>query len=143
MYTGLQHLHSFLAYLVLVSLLIGIANGLMGYLKWRRFEEKDRKLALPALITTHLQFLIGLILYFISPKGLSNFSGEAMADATSRLYILEHPLTMIIAVVLITIGYVRGKKSDDSRKQFFSHWLFFGLGLVLILLRVPWSKFPW
>lgn len=143
MYTGLQHVHSFLAYLVLISLLIGIANGVMGYLKWRRFKEKDRKLALPALITTHLQFLLGLILYVLSPQGLSNFSGEAMGDATSRLYILEHPLTMIIAVILITIGYVRAKKLDADRKKFFSHWLFYGMGLLLILLRVPWDTFPW
>ncbi len=143
MYTGLQHLHSFLAYLVLISLLVGIANGLMGYLKWRRFKDKDRKLALPALITTHLQFLLGLILYVISPLGWSNFSSKAMGEATTRLYILEHPLTMIIAVILITVGYVRAKKSEDSRKKFFSHWVFFGIGLVLILLRIPWNTFPW
>lgn len=142
MYTGLQHLHSYLAYLVLLGLLIGIANGFMGYLKWRRFEDKDRKLALPGLIITHLQLLAGLILYFISPLGFSNFSGDAMSEATTRLYVLEHPVMMIIAVVLITIGYSRAKKLEDNRKKFFSIWLFYLIGLVLILLRIPWSNWP-
>ena len=142
MYTGLQHLHSYLAYLVLLGLLIGIANSVMGYLKWRRFEDKDRKLALPGLILTHIQFLAGLILYFISPIGFSNFSGEAMSDATSRLYVLEHPLTMIIAIVLITIGYSRAKKSEDNRKKFFNLWVFYLIGFILILLRIPWENWP-
>jgi len=142
MYTGLQHLHSYLAYLVLLGLLVGIGNGLIGYFNGRSFKEKDRKLALPGLVLTHLQLLFGLILYFVSPLGWSDFSGESMGDAVSRLYILEHPLTMILAVVLVTVGFARAKRLDEDRLRFRSHWLYYGLGLALMLSRIPWQAWP-
>lgn len=142
MYTGLQHLHSYMGYLVILALLVGIGNGLIGWFRRRTFEERDRKLALPALIVTHLQFLFGLILYFISPLGWANFSSSAMGDSVSRLYILEHPLTMIIAVALITVGFARAKRLEDDRKRFLSHWLFYAIGLGLMLMMIPWDAWP-
>lgn len=142
MYNGLQLLHSYLAYLVILGLLIGIVNGLTGWFKSRTFRERDRKLALPGLIATHLQLLLGLILYFVSPLGWVDLSADAMGDAISRLYVLEHPLTMIIAVVLITVGFTRAKKLEENRKRFLSHWLNYAIGLGLMLIRIPWDAWP-
>ncbi|QMU28024.1 hypothetical protein [Adhaeribacter radiodurans] len=138
MYTGLQHLHSYLAYLVLLGLLVSILTAIGGWMQNRPFADKDRKRALLGLIPTHLQWIIGLILYFISPLGAANASGAAMKDANSRLYILEHPLTMIIAVVLITIGYSRAKRLKLGKARFQSIFVFYGIGLILILSRLPW-----
>lgn len=142
MYTGLQHLHSYMAYLVVLTLLIGIGNGLIGWFKGRTFEDRDRKLALPGLIATHLQLLFGLIIYFVSPLGWADFSGSAMSDPLSRLYVLEHPLTMIIAVVLVTVGFSRAKRLEEDHKRFLSHWLFYTIGLALMLLMIPWQAWP-
>lgn len=142
MYTGLLHSHSWLAYLLLAGLLITIINSLLGYSKKRPFEEKDRKIALLGLIPAHLQGLIGIVLYFVSPNGVAAFSGNAMKDSVTRLYILEHPLTMIIALVLITVGYVRAKKLKDSNKRFSSLYIFYGISLLLVLIRIPWNAWP-
>ncbi|MDZ7657678.1 cytochrome B [Fodinibius sp.] len=142
MYTGLQHLHSGLAYLVLLILVGVIGYALMNFIKNKSFTEKSRKISLIGLIAAHLQLLIGLVLYVISPMGLSNFSGEAMGDAMSRLYMLEHPLTMIIGIVLITIGYSKAKSGDDDAARYKKILIFYGLGLFLILLRIPWSAWP-
>lgn len=142
MYTGLQHLHSYMAYLVLLGLAISIIGALIGYSKKRPFSDGDRKLALLGLIPAHLQWVIGLILYFVSPLGLSNASGEAMKDSVSRLYFLEHPLTMIIAVVLITVGYARAKRLRIDQKRFTSIFLFYGIALILVLSRIPWISWP-
>ena len=142
MYTGLQHLHSYLTYLVLLGLLISFFAALAGLFGNKLFSDKDRKLSLLGLIPVHLQWVIGLILYFISPRGLGNFSGAAMGDSVSRLYILEHPLTMIIAVVLITIGYSRAKRMLGTNAGFKSIAIFYGIGLALILIRIPWNSWP-
>ncbi|SFH15004.1 hypothetical protein [Pontibacter chinhatensis] len=143
MYTGIQHLHSFLSYLVLLGLLISFVAALAGWFGNKNFGDKDRKLGLLGLIPTHLQWVIGVILYFVSPLGMSNFSGEAMGDSVSRLYILEHPLTMIIAVVLITVGYARAKRQIGAgNKGFKSIAIFYGIGLILILSRIPWNAWP-
>jgi len=143
MYTGLQHLHSYMSYLVLLGVLISFLMALMGWLGNKTFTDGNRKSGLLGLIPVHLQWVIGIILYFVSPLGMQNFSGEAMGDSVSRLYILEHPLTMIIAVVLITIGYSRAKRQIGSgNKGFKSIAIFYGIGLVLILSRIPWNAWP-
>ncbi|QCR22232.1 hypothetical protein [Pontibacter sp. SGAir0037] len=142
MYTGILHLHSYMAYLVLTGLAISIIAALVGYSKNRPFTDGDRKLGLLGLIPTHLQWVFGAILYFVSPRGASLASGETMSDSVSRLYFLEHPLTMIIAVVLITVGYSRAKRMIGNRKGFSSIYIFYAIGLILILARIPWISWP-
>ncbi len=65
-----------------------------------------------------------------------------MKNALSRLYILEHPLTMITAVVLVTVGYSRAKRLGEDRKRFRSVYLLYGIALLLILVRIPWNAWP-
>jgi predicted acyltransferase len=141
MYTGLQHLHSGIAYLALLSLIIVIVLMLIGALTGRAFTEKDRKIAMIAFIFAHVQLLVGLILYFVSPLGFSLLtSGEAMADPVARLTALEHPLINIIAIIVISVGYIRAKKMTVSRSKFRSIYMMYAIGLVLILSRIPWAN---
>jgi hypothetical protein len=78
-------------------------------------------------------------LYFLSPLGFSNFSGEAMKNAISRLFVMEHPLMMVLAIVLVSVGYIRIKKATDDSKKHKNMVLFYGIGLVFILSRIPWE----
>ncbi|SFO65576.1 hypothetical protein SAMN04488519_110131 [Algoriphagus ornithinivorans] len=141
MYTGIQHLHSGLAYLALIALIIVIVLMLIGSLSGKEFTEKDRKIAMIAFILAHTQLLVGLILYFVSPVGFSLLtSGGAMSDPAARLTALEHPLINIIAIVLISIGYIRAKKLQSDRARFRSVYMMYAIGLVLILSRIPWAN---
>ncbi|MCW8980979.1 MULTISPECIES: hypothetical protein [Altibacter] len=144
MYTTIQLIHSWWAYLVLFVVLIATINALAGYVGNKEYNPKDFRIALFALIVTHLQFLIGLILYFISPLGLQNISnngmGAVMKNSEFRLYAVEHPLIMIITVVLITIGYSKHKKKLVSKPKFKMLSIFYALGLVLMLSRIPWQQ---
>ena len=110
MYTGLQHLHSYLAYFLLGVLILSLIYAIVQFVTKSMFTERVRKVVLTGFIASHLQLLIGLILYVVSPLGLSGFSGDVMSDSVSRLYALEHPITMIIAVILISVGYIKAKK---------------------------------
>ncbi len=139
MTTGFQHLHSFLAYIVLAGILFSFVLALYGALSNKTFTEKDRKFGLIGMVLLHIQLLVGIILYFLSPLGFSNLSGEAMGDSMSRLYALEHPLINILAVALVTIGYSRAKKLTESRSRFRSIYMFYGIGFILILSRIPWN----
>ncbi|SFB83917.1 hypothetical protein SAMN05421747_101440 [Parapedobacter composti] len=139
MYTGIKHLHSTLAYVLLAGLIISILYVLFAYLQKRPY---NRKMALLGLICAHLQFLVGIITYFVSPYGYGNISGEAMKDSIARLYFLEHPLIMLIAVVLITVGYSRAKRLDTPAKQNASVLVFYAIGLILVLSRIPWHVWP-
>ena len=140
MYTGLQHTHSGLAYLALLALVLVIIWALVGALSGRDFQEKDRKIALIAFILCHIQLLVGLILYFVSSIGFSLLAGGGtMSDATARLTALEHPLINILAIVLISVGFIRAKKLESSTAKFRSIYMMYAVGLLLILSRIPWA----
>jgi hypothetical protein len=98
MYDIIQKFHSGWAYLTLLILVVAVLNVVIGFVSKKEFVSKDRKIALFALIVTHIQILVGVILYFVSPLGLASFG--QMADKALRLTSLEHPLINILAVVL-------------------------------------------
>ena len=139
----LQNVHSYLAYIVLAILIIAFFNALTGFIKNREFAlEKDFRISLFTLILSHIQLVLGLILYFVSSNGLKAIRELGMGgmNSAARLLALEHPLTNILAIALITIGWSRHKKTDDSKKKFKSIAIFYGLGLLLILSRIPWAQ---
>jgi hypothetical protein len=137
MYEFIQKFHSGWAYLAIVLLVFAVVNSFIGKSSNKEFTPKDRKIALFGLIGTHTQLLIGLILYFVSPYGLASLG--QMSDKGLRLTSLEHPLVNIIAIALITIGWIKHKKGVTSEAKFKSIAIFYGLGLVLILSKIPWS----
>jgi hypothetical protein len=139
MYQTIQILHSLWAYLAIIVLLIAVINAFSGYASKRIFSDKDLRISLFALIFCHIQLLLGLLVYFVSPLGLSAFSGEAMGNTALRLTMLEHPLMNIIAIVLITIGWSKHKKAEGVLK-FRKILFFYTLGLLFILSRIPWSS---
>lgn len=136
MYELLQKFHSGWAYLALILLVFALVNSALGTSSNKEFTAKDRKIALFGLIATHIQFLVGIILYFISPLGLSGFN---MKEAALRLTSMEHPLINLIAIALITIGWSKHKKVGTSLEKFKKIAIFYGIGLLLILSRIPWS----
>ena len=137
MYNFIQKFHSGWAYLAILVLVIAIVNSLIGMTSKKEFSAKDRKIAMFGLIGTHVQLLVGLILYFVSPLGKDSFG--LMSDAALRLTSLEHPLVNIIAITLITIGWSKHKKAATNEAKFKSITVFYALGFVLILSRIPWS----
>ena len=140
----LQNIHSYWAYIVLLMLIVAIGNALLGKFMNKSFTIKDLRISLFALIVTHIQLLIGLILYFVSPRfsAWQEGVGAVMGDASLRLYLVEHPVTNILAVVLITMGWSMHKRQAESGKKFLRIGLFYLLGTVLLLSRIPWSEWP-
>lgn len=131
MYNGILHAHSGLRWLVLLFLLIAIIKSFAGWLGKKEFNKSDNLIALLLLSFTHLQLIVGVIMYFISPKVLA--LGDAMKDGVLRFWALEHGLTMIIAIVLITIGRVKSKKATDDLQKFKKGAIFYSIALLLIV----------
>jgi len=136
-------IHSYWAYLVLAVIIIATANSIIGFVTKREFGAKDFRLALFALIVTHLQLVIGLITYFVSDKvqwvnDELNMK-DIMGNADLRLIHVEHPITMIFAIVLLTIGYSKHKKKLVSTPKFKTLSIFYTLALLAVLSRIPWK----
>lgn len=136
MYHFIQKFHSGWAYIALLTLVIAVVNAIIGLVSNKEFTAKDRKIALIALITIHIQLVVGIIIYFVSPLGKASLGN--MKDAALRLTSLEHPILNIIAIVLITIGWSKHKKLFESKAKFKTFAIFYSLGLVLILAKIPW-----
>ena len=141
-YDTIQFFHSYWAYLVLVVLVMATFNALSKYFGDKEFDAKDFRISLFALIVMHIQLLLGIILYLasdyfsvISDLGMK----EVMKNAVLRSNIIEHPTTMIIAVVLVTIGYSKHKKKLVSKPKFKMLAIFYTMALLLVLAKIPWN----
>jgi hypothetical protein len=138
----MKEIHSYWAYLVVLMLAFAVVNAILGISKKREFTDKDVRIGLFTLIISHIQLLIGLGWYFMSPafKALKVDSAAVMGNSAARLLAIEHPLMMLIALVLITIGWSKHKKKTEDVAKFKTFALFYGLALLLILSRIPWSQ---
>ena len=139
----LKFIHSYFAYLVISVLVVSTLRFLFRYFLSKEYTPVDFRSALITLITSHTQLLIGLFLYFISDK-FSLWSelsfNEIITSPINRLYLIEHPIVNIIAVVLITRGYSLHKKKRISNSKFRAIGIHYSFGLVLLLSRIPWSN---
>lgn len=135
MYNGLLHAHSGLRWIALILLVAAIINAVVSKSKGR-YEKKDKMLNLFAMITLHTQLLIGLGMYFMSPK--VQFSEGWMANGTLRFFGLEHFIGMLLAIVVITIGRKKAEKASleaDKHKKIITWYI---IGLLLIIAFIPW-----
>lgn len=141
---GTMHfIHSGWAYLVLLVLVLATLNAIYKFFGDKEFDPKDFRISLFALIAMHIQLLLGIILFFtkdyfgtISEVG---GMGEVMKNSELRNLIVEHPLTMVIAVALVTIGYSKHKKKLTSKPKFKMLAIFYTIALVLVLAKIPWN----
>ncbi|WP_026775967.1 hypothetical protein [Polaribacter sp. Hel_I_88] len=138
----MKEVHSYWAYLVLLILIFAVVNAIIGFTQKKQFTDKDLRIGLFALIATHIQLLIGIVWYFMSPwfELLTTDAATVMKTKEVRLLAIEHPLMMIIAIVLITIGWSKHKKKTTDTAKFKMFAIFYGLGLVVILSRIPWNN---
>ena len=136
MYEIIKQIHSGWAYLAFLLLVIAVVNSIIGLISKKEYTAKDKKIGLYALGAIHIQLVIGFIIYFVSPLG---FSGFSMSDSALRLTSMEHPLINILGIVLMTIGWVKHKKLTSSESKFKTVAIYYGLGFVLILSRIPWN----
>ena len=117
---------------------------MVSYFSGKEFGARDFRLALFTLIVSHIQLLIGIVLYFVSPLGAKAIASEgmsaAMKDPNLRLYVVEHPLAMILTVVFITVGYSKHKKKLTSKPKFKLLAIFYTLALIVMLSRIPWAN---
>lgn len=130
METGFLHIHSLFRWLALVFLLIAIVKSFVGLQGKKPFTKGDNIIALILLSVTHLQFIVGLVIYFM--RGWSSQLSN-MGNSTARFWALEHGLSMIVAVVLITVGRVRSKKAPSDELKHKRGYIMYALAFLIVL----------
>lgn len=140
MYTGLLHFHSLLRWVLLLLIIAVITKAIGGRNGQKVFGPGDKKLSLFTMITAHLQLVFGVLLYMVSDIVQSSIAnmGAAMKNPVQRFWAVEHLSLMLLAIAFLTIGHIKAKKAAKDSDKFSAQLLWFGLGLLLILLAIPW-----
>jgi uncharacterized membrane protein YozB (DUF420 family) len=140
MYGILLRSHSGLRWIVL-ALVLGAIVRAFANMSSGKFTSLDDKLSLFSLIFAHIQLLLGLGLYFISPfvkAAMEAGMGAAMKDSVMRFWLIEHIFGMVIGIALITVGRIAAKKAATDKEKFKKIATYFTIGLIIILITIPW-----
>jgi len=124
----LKSAHSGWRYIVIILLVAAIATAVSGWLNKKPYTEGNRKLNVFTLISAHIQLLIGLILYF-----MNSWYKVDSSVALGRYWKMEHISMMIFAVILITVGNARSKRSTNPTTQHKTISIYFTLALIIVL----------
>ncbi len=119
-------------------LIAAIAMSWRGWLGKMDYSAKDEKVALFSMISMHIQFLVGIALYFMSPFVRFDGMKATMGDAHTRFWTVEHLSLMMIAVILVTLGRSAAKKLEESTAKHKKIAIFFTISVLLILISIPW-----
>lgn len=138
MQTGFLHLHNFMRWLVLIFALLTLITAAGGMNGKKTFSAGNKRIALFFLISCDIQLVLGLALYFMYGWWNVLTSGAAMASKYNRFFSVEHLFGMLVALVLIHIGYSSTKKNIPDVSKFKRLFWFTFIAVILILATIPW-----
>ena len=142
MQTGLLHLHNILRWVILILLVLSIAKAYAGWTGKKAFSAGDKKVWLFTMISGHITLLLGLYQVALGRYGfLTTTLPEGtsfMKDKFFRFYWVEHPVGMLIAIVLMTLGHGMAKKAVSDETKYKKAFYYFLIALIVILASIPW-----
>lgn len=135
MYPQLLLTHSYVRYFVFFLLIIVIVKSLIGLINKKPFTKTDDKIGLFLLMCTHLQLILGLVLYFVS--NAVQFGPDTMK--AYRYWTVEHIFGMLVAVALITIARTTSKRMSVDAHKFKRLFVFNTIALIIIVVVIQMS----
>lgn len=146
MYSVLLTLHNLTRWAVLASGLIAIITATVGVVRKGPYTKSENISHAVFLGIGHLQLVLGLLLYFVSPFVTQAFKigiGNAMKEPDLRFFAIEHVLVMFTAIMLVQVGRTLSKKQADQQAKHKKALVFFTIALLLIISRIPWQRAFW
>lgn len=139
-YLIFKDVHSLLRWAVILAALWALLRTWSGVAFRSAWTNQDRKSGLIFSSILNVQFLLGIVLYFLSPitrAAMDNF-GAAMKDGALRFYAVEHVTGMLLAVILAQVGYSISKRAATDRGKFLRAAITYTIATLLILGSIPW-----
>lgn len=138
MYHPILITHSVLRFVILLFVLIVIYNSIKGMMGKTAFSRFDLKMFNFLTIASHLQLVVGIVLYFISPFVV--FAATTMKDSTMRYWTVEHITLMIIGIVVLTIGNMKLKKAGNSSQNHKKAFIYVAITTLIFVLGIFMSQ---
>ncbi|MCR4030187.1 MULTISPECIES: hypothetical protein [Flavobacterium] len=136
--------HSFMRWLVLVSLIYSIYIAYKGYSSQLSFTKKDNLVRHWTATIAHIQLLFGILVYVQSPivKYFWRNFKDGIQNMDTLFFGLIHVVLMLIAVVFITIGSALAKRRLSDKQKFKTMLVWFSIALIIIFIAIPWPFSP-
>ena len=132
-------IHHYLPLLLIFMLVLAVVKSFLVSYAGKDFCLEKCKILSITMILAHLQLVFGIILFYKKSSEILDWS-VVMSNTDSRYTFVEHPLMMLLAIILISVGRVKAKKIEDSKKSAKTILTYFLIALLLILLRTPFDK---
>ncbi|MCZ2084289.1 MULTISPECIES: hypothetical protein [unclassified Kaistella] len=134
--------HKGFAYLILLAgiiFIVALLATMFGYSG--KISKLLRKSTLFTMILFHIQLIVGIFMLVFSPglKGALE-TGTLMSNAAARFSYVEHPVSMLIGVVLMTIINKYMKTNETLAMKIVIMGL---IAMALFAYAFPWVRvFP-
>ena len=136
---GILDLHNLLRWIVIITAVYAIVKGYSGFKGGKIFSKSDKRSGFFYMLACDIQLLIGLALYFLNQWfDVLGKGAETMHNPALRFFSLEHGLGMIIALIIVHIGYASTKKSIPDQDKFKKLFWCSLISLMIILISIPW-----
>jgi hypothetical protein len=126
-------LHMIWRWVLLVVALVTLVKALMGWLGKQPWTQLDDRLGMLFTLAIDIQFLLGLILWFVGPWRITA-AGTLMSNPLGRFMVIEHPLFLLISLVLAHIGRSRSRKAATDVGKHKNAFIFYLLSFLFIVL---------
>ena len=133
----IENLHYNWTVLLLLILFINVLNAFFRRISGKKFSTLDLRICLFGLIFSYFHLLISLTLYFISStfdQWFENSIDNIVTSNELRSNLVINPLTNILAVCFVNLGWKLKKNHFKSSKKFLRVAIFYGLGLILLII---------
>ncbi|MEY2828805.1 MAG: hypothetical protein RIQ33_663 [Bacteroidota bacterium] len=137
--------HSLLRWVVLLLAVAALYRSFVGWRNKKEFNKQDNLISLFFMISVDVQLLLGLMMYFVTSdfiKMLRLNMAEAMHNSGQRFWVVEHFFGMILGITFIHIGRAVAKKATTDEAKHKKQFIFFIIGLIIILATIPWPGTP-
>lgn len=142
MYNFLLHFHSINRWLVLIFALLVLVRSFTGWQNRRAYIKTDNLFHTIFIGVVHLQFLTGILLYFVfSPVTQQAFAdfGASMKNSSLRFWAVEHIALNLIGVILAQVGRTLSKKASSDVLKHKRAFIYTLIAIIIILLAIPFG----
>lgn len=145
MYSTILMAHSWLRWVVFLSLIYVLFRSIYGWLNKKHFTKHDNIASVILMASTHLQVLLGFWLYFfLSPiTTIAPNSELLMKIPALRYWRIEHLVMMVIFLIIVQVGRSLSKKADTDLKKHKRLAISSIIGFIVLMLAMPWPYKPY
>ncbi len=142
MYSFVLDAHNVVRWLVVIAGVVAAVRAWRGWMSRATWKEADLNTGRAFVNVISLQFVLGLVLYAVSPlvrQGMADM-GTAMRTTGIRYFMVEHVVMMLVSIALAHIGLAKVKKATTDSARFQAATIWWGIAVASVLGFIPWNR---